>query len=727
MPLAVGELLEETCFDCHTGKSPKAGFDLGRLSRLEEREWLGAVLHVRDRVESREMPPVDYGELLPDEVELLLGWAESRLAAGIGALAFDPGRVTIRRLSRVEYDNALRDLFRVSTDESARFPAENLGYGFDNIGDAASFSALHIEKYLAAASDVAAKVVDLADPDNPEVRRVQGADMEVLHGRGGARGDAVKLVTNGTVRARFTVPRSGRYRLTVVASGDQAGDEPVRIGLAVGRSRLDSIAVDATPRQSSRHTFEVDVDGAATFVDAEFLNDYYDPKHPNRRRRDRNMIVEAVELCGPIDERVPDGSQWVLGSDPGLETARRVRFVAIAEAVATRVWRRTPSDQDVARLAALAEGVCDAGGSFRRGARAIVEASLVSPRFLFRIEKAGDRALDGFELASRLSFFLWSSVPDDELLGLARSGQLRDDAVRIAQVRRMLRDPRASALATTFAAQWLELRNLETAEPDPARFPMSAKLRRAMQRETELVFETVLREGRSIYELCDADFTFVDESLAAHYGIEGVRGDEMQRVRAPRPGGVLGHASVLTVTSNPTRTSPVKRGKWVLENLLGAPPPPPEPGADSFEDEHAAEAPASMREQLARHRADPKCSVCHTRMDGLGLALERFDAIGRRRESDAGATIDASGVLPGGREIEDLDGIRDVVRGHPAFLRCVVQKLFVFAIGREPTLDDRLALERMQRGLSGEATTLEDIVVAITRLDAFIHTRSRPR
>ncbi|MCA8944543.1 MAG: DUF1592 domain-containing protein [Planctomycetes bacterium] len=718
-PSAVSDVLESTCFDCHSGTTPKADLDLATLDLRSERDRLGILLDVRNKVTGREMPPTDFGALDDEELTTLVAWVEQRLGERLGTIDLDPGVVAVRRLSRTEYDHTIRDLFGVRTDSSRRFPAESLGYGFDNIGDGADFSTLHIEKYYDAAADVARQVVDVADPANPTKRRVLGADASV-DGGGRTRGEAAYLYARGTVSTRFELPRSGDYRLEVRACGDQAGDEPVRIGISIDHNRVEVLEVPEPRDAPGLYTIDLTLGDGPVLVEATFLNDYYKPDDPDPKQRDRNMILEDFVLTGPLDTRLPRGSEWLFAADPGVKQKPRKRALEIAKVLTERAWRGQVDRKEVHRLADLVADVCKGGESFPYGLRALVEAVLVSPRFLCRVERPGTRTLDDFELATRLSYFLWSSTPDEPLLDLAKRGQLRDPEVLTAQTERMLDDPRSTALATNFAAQWLELRNLEVLQPDPDRFPaFDDKLRSAMQRETELLFEAVMREKRSVYDLCDANFTFVNGPLAAHYGIEHVEGPEFRRVRAPRPGGILGHASVLTVTSNPTRTSPVKRGKWLLDNLLDAPPPPPAPGFDSFEDEQAAERPATLREQLALHRKDPKCAVCHDRMDALGLTLERFDPIGARREADDGQDIDARGSLPGGQVIEDLEGIRSVLNDNPAFLRCLLRKLFIYAIGRDTTTDDRLALERLQRSLHGHDSTIEDLVLGIVGLDAF--------
>ena len=351
------------------------------------------------------------------------------------------------------------------------------------------------------------------------------------------------------------------------------------------------------------------------------------------------------------------------------------------------------------------------------------QAILVSPHFVYRVER-GDaaRALDGYEIATRLSYALWSSLPDDELTAAAARGDLATADGVAAQARRMLLDARASSLATNFAAQWLELRNLSVAAPDPARFPsFDEDLRRSMRAETELFFEAVLREGRDLRELVTADWTFLDERLARHYGVPGVRGPEMRRVRLgdARPGGLVAQASFLTVTSNPTRTSPVKRGKWVLDHLLASPPPPPTPGTDSFQGGEASLREAPIRVQMERHRKDPACATCHLRMDVLGLALEHFDAVGAWRDKDGSFDIDTSGTLPDGRAVDGIEGLRAVLADGDALPRALAKKFFVYAVGRGTTRADEPAFDALVAALPTGRRTVRDVFLGVLRMDAF--------
>jgi hypothetical protein len=727
---AIEPVLREHCYECHDREQHKGKLDLESLPPgADAVTWLWTLAKMRDRVAAGEMPPPGKGELGAEHRTALTQWLARTVRSGAPALPPAPGRVTIRRLTRVQYENTLRDLFGIRTALTAAFPADDLGYGFDNIGDALSFSTLHLEKYLAAAGDAAAQVIDPEDPEHPTARRFPADRMQVRSGSGvNLDGGLANLYTAGEIEQDFTLPRRGVYRLRMMCCGDQAGDEPCRMAVRFDGRDFDEFEVPERKPAEKRITSWLE--GGKHRLGLAFVNDYYEPANPDPQRRDRNLKIVWLEVVGPTDARpVPTRQQWLHDADP-QQGSPQARLRAVVGNLLLRAWRRPPAGPDVERLVALGGQSLSDGESFRQALRLCVQAVLASPSFLFRAEASAGAPgaiapVPAFELASRLSFFLWASAPDARLLELAQSGQLRDDAVIAAEVTRMLADPRSEALATDFAAQWLELRNLADRAPDPGRFPgFDDALRAAMRRETELLFLAVLREQRDVRELLDCSFTHVNDRLAAFYGLPAPGGDEFVRVELPLDlrlrGGVLGQAAIAAVTSNPTRTSPVKRGKWVLENLLDAPPPAPPPGNDSFAGEAKIDSAATLREQMAAHRSKASCAACHLRMDALGLAFEKLDAIGRLRERDAGGAIDDRGRLPDGRAVDGLSGLKAVLRDDPAFLRALLHKLFVYAVGREAAPADRvrlwvLAEELRERG----KVTLPDLVLAIVRMDAF--------
>lgn len=714
----VKPLLRAHCFECHSGAEPKAELALDafadeRSARAQPDTWK----LVRARVAAGEMPPRKKPRLAPAEVDTLLDWIDGLPGAGK-----PPGRTVLRRLNRREYENTVRDLYDVDFDGRERLPADDVGGGFDVLGSVLSLPDSALEKYIAAAEEVAAAAVIAADPEHPPRERRLATQLQ-----GGVQEPRTSfrtLYSNADLGCDFVLPREGDYVVRARAFGTQAGPDPARMALSDGPRQLAHFDVEAVRKAPEVYETRAHLAGGTQHITAAFLNDYYKPDDPDPKQRDRNLHVEWLEVEGPFDAHEPTSFQRAyLG---GLSEAN---LPAALERIASRAWRRPAQKREVERLLALSPATQP---PFLR-ARAALVGILSSPRFLFRLEPdppglepGSVRRLDGYELAARLSYFLWSSAPDAQLVELAASGALAADATLERELARMLEDPRSNELARAFALQWLELEPLARAAPDPLRFPkFDEGLRASMRAETEAFFDALLRERRPISDLLDADFSFVDERLAQLYGIPGVRGPELRRVRVERGrrGGLLGQASVLTVTSNPTRTSAVKRGKWILEVLLDAPPPPPPPGVGVLEDTTRKLADPSLRERLELHRAKPECAVCHDRIDPLGLALENYDAVGAWRDSDGAHAIDSSGILPDGRRIEGRPGLVAALLEGDALSRSLAKHLLVYALGRELGSDDERALRALVHSLPGSQSTLYDVLRAIVLSEPFRTTR----
>jgi mono/diheme cytochrome c family protein len=721
--------LEKHCASCHGGVKPEAGLDVAALSVAPARlEVFTRLLDVRQRVTAAEMPPAECVRPAPAETERFLASLDAALIAGDAALPPDPGRVTVRRLSRFEYGRTVKHLLALEFEPGEAFPADDLAYGFDNVGDVLSVSPLLLEKYADAAAEIARRAVWLEDPDHPAVRRLEAEALGSSLGPDSVHGDIVGLYANGTVTGSVDLPRAGQYLLKARAFGQQAGPDACRMAFLVDGEPVATVDVKETRAAPAVKEHRLALTAGRHAVAVAFTNDYYRPTDPDPAQRDRNLIVDWLEVVGPVDRmEVPASHGRVFAKDPG-KGVPKVRAVPLLRDLAARAWRRPVSADEVKRLADLVQSTVDKGKHFEEGVGLALQAVLVSPHFLFRLEPGAatgaggnPKDLDGHALATRLSYFLWSSLPDDALLVQAARGRLSDPDVLVSEAQRMLADPKAFALAENFAVQWLELRNLAGAAPDPERFAGFEAVRGAMRREAELLFAEVLREGRDVRDLLAADFTYVNGPLAAHYGLPGVEGEAFRRValEGDRRGGVLTLAGVLTVTSNPTRTSPVKRGKWVLENVLDAPARPPLPGVDSLDETAVVRSAASLREKLEAHRAKAECAVCHARMDALGFALERYDAVGRWRETDEGGPVDARGTLPDGRALDGPGSLRAALKVDDAFLRCLARKLFTFALGRTPTPRDGLALFARVERLPAAKVTLEDLILAIVKMEAF--------
>ncbi len=588
------QTLSKYCYDCHTGDKPEGGVRVDFLATDGE---LAGQIELVDKIiltlKDQQMPPADAEQPEGADRVQLIEWIEQRLRKFDCGSVNRPGRVTMRRLNRTEYNNTVRDLTGLDLRLANDFPSDDVGNGFDNIGDVLSLPPILLEKYLTSAKQIADEVIK--------------------------NQDATKRVF---------------------------------------------------PRQPS----------------------------------DPNNLEEAVEVAR-----------------------------ANASNFASRAFRRPLETEESERLYQLMRAAWEANATKEEIMQTMITAVLASPHFIYRVEDDkpedfvdGIRPLNDFEIASRMSYFLWSSMPDDRLIELAAQRKLNTTEHLKAEVDRMLADPKANALVENFAGQWLQLRDLEALSPDPVKFStFDANLRRSMRRETELLFTSILKENRSILELLSADYTYVDARLARHYELDGISGDEFQRVDLKgKRRGMLMHGSILLLTSNPTRTSPVKRGKWVLENLLAEPPPPPPPNVPELG--AAGETLGTLRQQMEQHRVNPNCAVCHVKMDAVGFGLENFDAIGSWRDADGREKIDPSGILPGGRTFNGpLDLVQILVEDKKAeFSRCLSLKMLTYALGRGLGVADRCTVSSIVNNLTDDNYRFSTLIKSIVTSPPFTHQES---
>lgn len=736
-------LVQRYCVDCHSADYQEAELDLesfaSAASLAEDRGHWEKVLQ---RVRFGSMPPEDAEQPSDEERATLIAAIEGAIYGSVCDLEPKPSRVTVRRLNRAEYNNTIRDLFGQDLRPADAFPSDEVGAGFDNNGDVLSLPPMLFERYMTAAEEVAAAVV--LDPD--EIERV---DLErsgdSLHVLGEARiGSFYKyyVLDGGFAWAEFSVPHEGKYQLSVAAnapredegltalrvydergepvgtsefeyaSGGGSHSDSMEVTLEAGEHRflvakVAKVAEKDAPQEPLESADKLDADviaaareklGKPLEVDRKIDND------------EISFVVKSLKLKGPVgtpDHLIPEGHKRLLKNRPSKKTSVAKAARPGMEWLLRRAFRGPVESETVDAYVGLVEQAHRREKSYERAMRVGVAAVLVSPRFLFRVELPPEGASDGeivplndHQLATRLSYFLWSSTPDDRLLQLADEGRLSDDEVLRDEVQRMLDDPKADALADNFAAQWLGLRNLETIEPDPEQFTdFDETLRDAMRQETRLLFLDVMRRDRSMLDLLDAEETFLNEPLARHYGVPNVEGNEFRRVSlagTPRRG-ILTHASILTLTSNPTRTSPVKRGKWILENILGTPPPDPPPGVPELEEAAESNADAPLREQLEIHRADPSCASCHRTMDALGFGFEHFGVTGGYRDMDGPHAVDSSGELPGGIDFDGAAELIQILRKQNGeqFVNTAASRLLTFALGRELHFEDRCAVEEI--------------------------------
>lgn len=716
----VQPFLKKYCFDCHEGDQAEGGVSMASYAEATAKNtdrvhWQ----KILRQLQGKAMPPKDSPQ--PDESQRknIMLWIESFALMPDCSKGERPGRVTLRRLNRAEYNNTIRDLFGIDIKPADIFPSDDVGYGFDNIGDVLTLPPVLLERYLEAAENVMRAVIVTADIDTAPIKT----------GKGGT------LASRGEIGEEFDLSADGQYVVRARAFGDQAGDELVQMEFRIdGKEKK---KVDVSAKQSDPQDYEIKLTlekGKHQFAVA-FLNDYYKPDAPDPKQRgDRNLHVEKLTVIGPVGvmpEELPEAHKRFFSKPIEAKIDRDTQRQQVRDLVrplASRAFRRRATDAEIDGLVALFDFAREKGETVERSMQITTSAILVSPSFLFRIEKDAPsgktRTLSDVEMASRLSYFLWSSLPDDELFRAGVKGELHTDKQLIEQALRMLKDPKSRALVENFAGQWLQLRNLDTFFPDKERFPdYDDALKSAMRRETEEFFSFLVREDRSVLEFLDADYTFVNERLAKHYGLQGVSGEEFRRVSVDlaQRGGLLGQASILSVTSNPTRTSPVKRGKWILENLFASPPPPPPPNVPELAVENK-EKPltGTLRQQMEQHRSDPSCAACHQLMDPLGFGLENYNAVGAWRTDDGLHPVDPSGELPDGRSFKGPAELKTILKSREEeFRRCLAEKMLTYAIGRGLEHYDACAVQRISRECAENGNRFSVIVTEIVLSPAF--------
>ena len=734
-------LLKRYCYGCHGNKRAKAELNLESFGTTpnffkDGRTWE----KVHHMLYQREMPPEKKLQPTEDERILLTEFINSQLAkfdCSNPAVPVNPGHVTLRRLNRSEYNNTIRDLFGVDYRPAADFPNDEVGYGFDNIGDVLSLSPILMEKYFRAAEEISAKAIRTDIPAYPPEDHIRTKKW-------GTKSDeqAVRIENDsfwglwreGSIDIRYPFKTDGEYLLRINAYADLAGPEPPKMQISLNGKPVKTFEVKEVEEERRDFVVKLKPGKGVHQVSVAYMNNYVNNDSPDPALRgDRNLFVKNTDMIGPLDApqpRLPESHRRVIVRQPKPGEARQVARESLTQ-FAQKAYRRPVGEKEVNRLLSFVDMVMGDAGSFEEGMQLATQAVLVSPHFLFRWEldtrPARDetiRRLNDWELASRLSYFLWSSMPDAELFRLAKLGELTKPEVLEAQVRRMVADPRSSALVENFAGQWLQIRNLAGVTPDPVKFPsFDESLRKAMKRETELFFGAVMKEDRSIFELIDSDFTYLNDRLASHYGIDGVSGSAFQRVSLAKGsgrGGILTHASILTITSNPTRTSPVNRGKWILEEILGTPPPPPPPDVEELEENQEAITSGSLRERLEKHRAKAECATCHSKMDPLGFALENFDGIGAWRDLDGNFPIDPTGELPTGEAINGPAGLKKVLKSRETFIRALTEKMLTFALGRGLEYFDKCAVDDICKDLKANGHRFSALLSGVVNSKPFL-------
>ena len=763
-------LLDRYCVACHNDRARQAGLtlesiDAGRVGRVagEVETWEKVVRKLRGRA----MPPPGRPRPAAAAYDAAAAALETALDAAAAADP-NPGRPPIHRLNRVEYRNAIRDLLALEIDERALLPPDESGYGFDNVADVLSVSPVLLDRYMAAAE----KIGRLALGDAVIRPAVETYTVPYTRWQEGRMSEDLPFGSRGGLAVRHHFPLDGEYVIRLElqrAYGNHIRglQEPNDVDLRLDRARIGRFTVggdgvrapwNAVSRpslyeQTADEGLEVRLEVAAgarlvsaAFVDRAAVAEGVLEPRPGvsslAYARDRNaaMALGSIEIRGPYGGTTPRDTasrRRVFSCYPETPADEAGCAAEILSTLARRAFRRPVDEADVEPLLALYDEGRREGG-FEQGVQFALRGILIDPEFLFRIERDPAGAAPGtahavtdLDLASRLSFFLWSSLPDDALIDLAAAGRLREPGVLETQVARMLDDPRSDAFVDNFFGQWLLLRNMRTVAPDPDAFlDFDENLREAMEQETALFVESQVRGDRGVLDLLRADYTFLNERLARHYGVPNVYGNHFRRAPATAHGrgGLLGQGSILTATSYPNRTSPTKRGLWVLENLLGAPPPPPPPEVPGLPDaDHPEEARRlSMRERMEVHRISPACASCHVLMDPLGFSLENYDGIGAWRTTEDGAPIDVSSTLPDGSRFAGPAGLRDVLlAAEERFVETVTEKLLTYALGRGVEYHDAPAVRGIARGAAAGGYRWSSMILGVVESTPFQMRRSR--
>ncbi|HEX4136649.1 MAG TPA: DUF1592 domain-containing protein [Bryobacteraceae bacterium] len=714
-------LLDRYCITCHNEKLKTGGLMLDKLDVAHPGPQAETWEKVIRKVRAGMMPPG--GASRPDRATLdaFAGKLEAELDRAAAANP-NPGFTGLHRLNRTEYANAIRDLLALDIDASTLLPADDSSEGFDNIADALGVSPALVDRYTSAASKISRWAVGSMLTSNFTATYRVPSDLKQT-----GHIDGLPLGTRGGMVIHYNFPLDAEYDFKVRTRGGGIGVGGVgvkgeEVELTLNGER---VKVGSGPALEAR----VKVKAGPQTIGAAYLRQSPPGADDLWQVYASSSIVSNIVISGPFN---PTGlgdtpsRRRIFVCTPASESEEPACAKKILTELAQRAWRQSPSTDDLGTLLSFYQGGRRNGG-FDAGIEQGVSRVLADPRFVFRFEREPENIVAGhsyrisdLELASRLSFFLWSSIPDDELLGLALKNKLHDPAVLEAQTRRMLADPRSDALITSFGDQWLYLREIKSQRPESKEF--TDNLRQSFRRETELLFNSILREDRNVVDLLDADYTFVDESLAKFYGIPGVRGSRFRRVQLTDDSrrGLLGQASFLLVTSVANRTSPVARGKWILENVLGTPPPLPPPNVPPLDTDASAQQPATVRQRMEEHRRNPVCASCHKIMDPIGFSLENFDLIGHYRAKDGDAAIDVSGQLVDGTKLDGPASLRNALLARSdVFVRTLTEKLLAYGTGRALKYYDMPVVRSIARNAAADDNRFSSLIVGVVKSDPF--------
>jgi hypothetical protein len=745
------ELLDQYCIACHNDSNRTANITLSSLDPADVGAHADIWEKVLRKVRTAEMPPPG----LPRPDASVAAKFTDQLQSELDRVAMEkpnPGRPAIHRLNRVEYANAVRDLVAIEIDESEALPADDTGYGFDNIADVLSVSPVLLERYISVARRVSRQAVGMTDivPAQAEWKVPRKGTNRLKSERVSSD---LPFNSRGGMSVDYYFPVDAEYVIKLDVRLQEFPEESLyemRLPMTAGKHTVGATFFASSAREERtgpggfRGGGGPPGAGAAEEPKSAALDIRIDgvrQKLEELTLKGEDPQVVALYIEGPYNITGPGNTrsrELIFNCMPKAPEEEESCARKILTNLAHRAYRRPVTNDDVSPLMGIYQiGRRDA--SFDAGIQRALQAVLVSPNFLFRVEHdpenapaGGSHRISDVELASRLSFFLWSSIPDEELLNLAEQGKLHEPDVLLGQVKRMIADRRSDALVENFAGQWLFLRKVDTLEPDLDQFDaFDLTLRAATKKETEMLFAEILRNNESVVELLRADHTYLNEQLAEHYGIPGVNGSQFRKVHLKDPNrhGVLGQASILTLTSYANRTSVVQRGAWVLDNLLGAPPPPPPPNVPALDAQDNKGKKLTLREKMEIHRSNAVCASCHSRMDPIGFALENFDAIGRWRDDDSGVPIDASGKLPDGSEFDGPHELSQLLatKYEEDFVSTAIEKLLTYALGRGLEYYDKPVVRRIMRETADNEYRMDDLITKVVESTPFQMRRNRER
>lgn len=721
------ETFQQYCFDCHDNDKQQGNINFETLLTTPQSEKsLEHWVKTWDVLKNDLMPPAHKKQLSDADKTAVIAWIQKE-EFKYDPLKPDPGKVVIRRLNREEFNNTVNDLFDIKINLKEEFPADDAGFGFDNIGSVLTTSPLLTEKYINASE----KILERLFPnENPESSK-KNIPLSRFKGDLFPGGGDITLVSNYEISYTDEIIYEGEYEYTVMASGDQVGADLVKMKIGVKNNSDSEFTVTTKRGTKERHVFKAKLKSGDSPFFIGFLNDFYQPNDPNPKNRDRNLIVHSVTRTGPINPVKGQKSAfeefWL--SEFKNETNPNIVAKLFLTKFMPKAYRRNIAEEELRAKIAFFLSIFEQTKSLKESLKWTIQSILLSPHFLFKDEtinrpvsnNSGAYLISEYALASKLSYFFWSSMPDDRLFELAKTNQLRKNLK--AEVSRLLKSPKSISLTKNFLGQWLQLRDLDLKTPAHTAFPrFNRNLIKDALKETEEYFSYIISEDRSVLELIDSNYTFLNQRLSEHYEIPNIKGNEFRKVELTdkRRGGLLTQMSILLITSYPTRTSLVLRGKYILENLLGYTPPSPPPEMPSLADKENTKD-KTLRERIQLHAANETCASCHSKFDPMGYALESFDGVGKWRTEDNGQPLDTKGKLLTGESFEGVVELKEVLLKNKKdlFAKCLIKKLMIYGLGRGLQYYDEVEIENILATTIKQNYKFSEIMLAIVNSTPF--------